>query len=116
MDTPLPDAVDNELRRENHGGLSDLVVALSGVVDVDDNNQPDPENIPTMMNTPSIISTEWRHEGVCFRKELNCPNSPAVLVCPVDTTRDDINLQLFEHLFSKNFLQDVMIPTMNRKS
>ena len=115
MDTPLPDAVDDELRGENHGGLSDLVVALSGVVDVDDDNQPAPENIPTMTNTPSLLSTEWGHEGVCFRKESNHPNSPAVLVHPVNTKRDDVNLQLFEHLFPKNFLQEVMIPTMNRK-
>ena len=115
MDTPLPDAVDNELRGENHGGLSDLVVALSGVVDVDDDNQLAPENIPTTTNTPSIISTKWGHEGVCFRKESNCPNSPAVLICPVNTTRDDVNLQLFEHLFPKNLMQEVMIPTMNRK-
>ena len=115
MDTPLPDAVGDELRGENHGGLSDLVVALSGVVDVDDDNQPAPENIPTMTNTPSLLSTEWGHEGVCFRKESNHPNNPAVLVRPVDTTRDDVNLQLFEHLFPKNFLQEVMIPTMNRK-
>ena len=115
MDTPLPDAVDNKLRGENHGRLSDLVAALSGVVNVDDDNKPAPENIPTMTNTPSIISTEWGHEGVCFRKELNHPNSTAVLVCPVDTTRDDVNLQLFEHLFPKNFLQEVMIPTMNWK-
>ena len=115
MDTPLPDAVDNELSGGNHGGLSDLVVALSGVVDVDDDNQPAPENIPTMTDTPSIISTEWGHEGVCFRKEANCPNSPAVLICPVDTTRDNINHQLFERLFPKDFLQEVMIPTMNWK-
>ena len=98
MDTPLPDAVDNELSGGNHGGLSDLVVAFSGVVNVDDDNQPAPENIPTMTDTPSIISTKWGHEGLCFRKEANCPSSPAVLVCPVDTTRDNINLQLFECL------------------
>ena len=103
------------LRGENHGGVSDLVVALSGVVNVDDDNQPAPENIPTMTDTPSIISTEWGHEGVCFRKEYKHPNSPAILVHPVDTARDNVNLQLFEHLFPKNFLQDVMIPTMNRK-
>ena len=115
MDTPLPDAVNNELSGGNHGGLSDLVVAFSGVVDMDDDSQPAPENIPTMTDTPSIISTEREHEGVCFRKEVNCPNSPAVLVRPVNTTRDDINLQLFEHLFPKNFLKEVMIPTMNRK-
>ena len=113
MDTPLLDAVNNELSGGNHGGLSDLVVALSGVVDVDDDSQLAPENIPTMADTPSIISTE--PEGVWFRKEVNCPNSPAVLVRPVDTTRDDINLQLFERLFPKNFLQEVMIPTMNWK-
>ena len=100
---------------ENHGGLSDSAVALSGVVNMDDNNQPAPENIPTMMNTPSIISTEWGYEGVCFRKESSHPNSPAVLVHPVNTTRDDVNLQLFEYLFPKNFLQEVMIPTMNNE-
>ena len=105
MGTPLPDAVDNELSGGNHGGLSNLVVALSRVVYVDDDSQPAPENIPTMMDTPSIISTKWGHEGVCFRKEANCPNSPAALVHPVNTTRDDVNLQLFEHLFPKNFLQ-----------
>ena len=115
MDTPLLDAVANELSGGNHGGLSDLVVALSGVVDVDDDNQPAPENIPAMTDTPSIISTEWGHEGVCFRNEASHPNSPAVLIHPVDTTRDDTNLQLYEDLFPKNFLQEVMIPTMNQK-
>ena len=108
-------AVNNELSGGNHGGLSDLMVALSDVVDVDDDNQLAPENIPMTMDTPSIISTEWGHEGVFFRKESNHPNSPALLICPVDTTRDDVNLQLFEHLFPKNFLQEVMIPTMNWK-
>ena len=90
------------------------MVALSGVVNVDDDNQPAPENIPTTTDTPSIISTEWGHEGVCFRKELNHPSSPPVLVHPVDTTRDNVNLQML-HLFPKNFLQEVMIPTMNQK-
>ena len=56
--TPVPDAVDNELSGGNHDALSDLVVALSGVVDVDGDNQPALESIPTMMDTPSIISTE----------------------------------------------------------
>ena len=114
MDTPLLDAVNNKLSGGNHEGLSDLVVALSGVVDEDDDNRPAQENIPTMTDTPSIISTESGHEGLCFRKEANRPNSPAVLIHPVDTTRDNINLQLFEHLFPKNFLQEVMIPTMNQ--
>ena len=29
-------------------------------------------------------------------------------------TRDDINLQLLEHLFPKKFMVEVMIPTMNK--
>ena len=91
------------------------MVPLSGVVNVDDDNQLAPETIPTTIDTPSIISTKWGHEGVCFRKEANHPNSPAVLICPVNTTRDDVNLHLFEHLFPKNFLHEVMIPTMNWK-
>ena len=66
MGAALPDAVDNELSGGNHGRLSDLVVGLSGVVNVDDDNQPAPEKIPAMTDTPSIISTEWGHEGVKY--------------------------------------------------
>ena len=31
---------------ENHGGQQDLAIALTGNLDIDDDNEPVPENIP----------------------------------------------------------------------
>ena len=57
-DTLLPSAIDADLIGENHGGTADLLTALSGVVDVDDDNEPAPENIPTTSTSPTILSNE----------------------------------------------------------
>ena len=113
-DTLLPSAIDADLIGENHGGTVDLLTALSGIVDIDDDNEPAPENIPTTSMSPTVLSNEWGHSGICFCKQNSIANTPAKLVIPVDTTRDDINLQLFERLFPKKFVEDVMIPGMNK--
>ena len=42
QDELLPAAIDSELSRKNHGGTSDLLTTFSGVVDIDDNNDPAP--------------------------------------------------------------------------
>ena len=84
-------------------------------MDVDDDNLPAPENnVPPTSQTYNILSNNWGHDGVCFRKEKNYTNAPAKLTHPVDATRDDVNLQLFERLFPKKFMEEVMIPTMNQ--
>ena len=67
-----------------------------------------------MTTAPSVLSNKWGHAGICFCKQQSIGNTPAKLVIPVDTTRDDINLQLFECLFPKKFMVEVMIPTMNK--
>ena len=38
--------VDDDLMEENHGGQQDLAIALTGILNIDDNNEPVPENIP----------------------------------------------------------------------
>ena len=114
QDELLPAAIDSELRRENHGSTSDLLTALSGIVDIDDDNDPAPENVPTMTTARSVLSNTWGHAGICFHKQQSIGSTPAKFVIPVDMTRDDINLQLFEHLFPKKFMVEVMIPTMNK--
>ena len=114
-ETPLPESVDLHLTGQNHGGLEDLQISLTGVGDVDDDNLPAPENnVPPTSQTYNILSNNWWHDGVCFWKEKNYTNAPAKLTHPVNTTRDDVNLQLFERLFSKKFMEEVMIPTMNQ--
>ena len=42
----LPAVVDDDLMGENHGGQQDLTITLTGILDIDDDNEPVPENIP----------------------------------------------------------------------
>ena len=114
QDELLPAAIDSELSGENHSGTSDLLTALSGVVDIDDDNGPAPENVLTITTGPSVLSNTWGHAGIHFHKQRSIGNTPAKLVIPVDMIRDDINLQLFECLFPKKFMVEVMIPAMNK--
>ena len=64
----LPTVVNDELMGQNHSRQNDLVVALTGLMDVDDDNEPVPESIPvhTAPPPPSVLSQEWGHEGFCL--------------------------------------------------
>ena len=62
----LPQVID-EVMGVNDGGPQNLAAALNGVVDIDDNNDPAPENIPTPgVNTNSVLPSEWGHAGICY--------------------------------------------------
>ena len=51
----------------NDGGSQDLAAALNGVVDIDNDNEPAPENVLTPgVNTNSVLSSEWGHVGICY--------------------------------------------------
>ena len=50
----LPAVVDDYLMGENHGGQQDLTIALAGILDIDDDNEPVPEDIPAPP-IPSIL-------------------------------------------------------------
>ena len=63
---------------ENHGGQQDLAITLTGILDIDDDNEPVPENIPA---------------NGCYRKSNNQADTQAKLVNAVNTSRDNINLQ-----------------------
>ena len=109
----LPPVVDDELMRENHGGQQNLISALTGVLDIDDDNEPVPENVPGDP-VPSVLSTVWGHYGFCYRKSNNLADTKARLVNNVDTTRDDVNLQLFERLFPRKYVEDVILTETNK--
>ena len=57
-DTALHSAIDEDLMGENHGGTADLLTALSSIVNVDDDNEAAPENIPTTSMSPTVLSNE----------------------------------------------------------
>ena len=98
---PLPPVINAYVNGVNNGGANKVIAALTGVVEIDDDNEPAPENIPVpdSATTSPILHSSWGHSGFCFRKLEGLPNNPAKLSNPVDTTRNDINLQLFECLF-----------------
>lgn len=71
-------AVKNLLR--THGPVLNAdLTPLVGVVDIDDDNQPAPENVPTPGDAPDDIFGEWGHNGVCERKKVGAVNRKARL-------------------------------------
>jgi len=108
---PLPAAVTEAILR---GRVDHLDVAdLAAVIDIDDDNAPAPENIPTINTGVAEVEYEdWGHSGICYRRERGPPNMGA----RINGIGPDVvptYLQLFEILFPVNFVKTVMIPMMN---
>ena len=105
---PLPAVIDDEVKvmGRNHGGANELAAALNGVVDIDDDNEPTPENHPGQVDdTTFTIASEWGHRGICYHRQQNIPNSKAKMTNSVNEARSDVYLQLFKHFFPKNFIK-----------
>ena len=107
---PLPAAVDNYI----NGERVNIIEALQEVVEIDDDNEPAPENVPRNSDNNTGVFGEWGHTGFCHRRIQNMPNNPAKLIFGINPTTDDICVQLFEGLFPANF-QDKMVTEMNKK-
>ena len=55
----LPQIIDDEVMGVNDGGPQNLAAALNGVVDINDDNEPAPEYVPTSgVFTNSVLSSE----------------------------------------------------------
>ena len=86
-----------------------MLEALRGVVDINDDNDPAPENVPAPTdNNDRVLDTEWKHHGHCIRQSANMANHKACLNFHVDPTRDDYFLQLFEGLFPMEVIQCII--------
>jgi hypothetical protein len=88
------------------------VVQLRGVVEVDDDNEPVPENVPDGNATNSILDAVFGHSGVCPRRMAGAPNNKAKInfpngACPT-------RLQLFELFFPKAYIQEVLLVETNK--
>ena len=72
--TPFPTAVDEAINVCSEE--VNTIEALQDIVEIDDDNEPAEENVPTTMATTNrILSTEWGHDGFCFRKSQNFGNT-----------------------------------------
>ena len=109
----MPAAIDDLL--SNQATTEQTIEALRGVVEIDDDNDPAPENMPTAATTSSSIFGNWGHDGICFRKQQGNQDHCASLNVPVDPNADDKNLQLFEILFPKKWMIEVVVTKTKEK-
>ena len=106
-ETLKPEAVSEHINGNSH--TTETIQALCNEVDVDDDNEPAPENIPQSTDPiSSPLNTEWGHSGFCYRKSLSMPNTDAKLIFHVNPTDDDYYLQLFEGFFPKDLLNMIL--------
>ena len=79
---PLPGAVIDYI----NGERVNIIETLQDVVEIDDDNEPAPENVPQTSDNNNQVFGEWGHTGLCYRRMQNIPNNPAKLNFPLDTT------------------------------
>ena len=82
---PLPGAVDDAI----NGASEEVntIESLRGVIDIDNNNELAPKNVPAMADTSNrILSTECGHDGFCFQKSQNFGSTCARLHFSMDPT------------------------------
>ena len=92
-DTPIPEAVDDHLNGEIH--TTQTITALVNVVDVEDDNEPSPENIPQPNDAVlSPLKETWGHSGFCYRRAANMQNQKAKINFHINN-EDDYYLQHF---------------------
>ena len=106
-DSLMPDMVSDHINGNSR--TTEMIQALCDKVDVDNDNEPAPENIPHSTDpTSSPLSTEWGHSGFCYRKSRSMQNSGTKLNFHINPTEDDYYLQLFEGFFLKDLLNTII--------
>lgn len=100
----------------NNRGLQDGdVVNLQGLVEIDDDNAPAPENIPDTSSNVEDIFTSCGHDGVCQRRQAGGRSNEASIFNFGGHTGVPSILQTFEIMFPKEFLENIIIKQTNKK-
>ena len=90
------------------------VTQLQGMVQVDDDNQTFPYNIPAADDdNNSIFEAEFGHSGFCYRQMEGAPNVNAQVnnmgnVVPT-------HLQLPEHFLPTDYIKELLIPETKKE-
>ena len=102
-----------------HLDVDDIRAAGNAAPMVDNDNMPAVENIPQQdtnnNNNNNNIMLGWQHSGICERRSAIRTNATPMLksLNTSDEMNHPTNLQLFEALFFKSFIQSTIIPKMN---
>ena len=91
----------------------DDVEFLRGFVPIDDDNEPAPENIPdsTIEVGDAVYNNEWKHDGICYRRlKMNRKEPPQLF----GFKQAPNALELFEAMFPKSYLEEVVLVNINK--
>jgi hypothetical protein len=112
---PIPGEALHLIQVQSHGQIDHLdLTALSGVVDIDDDNQPLPENIPTTgESVADDIFGEWGHNGICERRKEDAPNRGAKIKKFSTELRPTIE-QMFLTFLPMKWVKDVLLVETNK--
>ena len=88
IQVPLPEEVVQAAEDVNH-----QIEALCNVVDIDNDNEPAPENVPQPEeDADRVLGNEWGHDGFCSRRLNNLGDHHARMEIQVDATSSDYYL------------------------
>lgn len=115
----LKESIPVSVLKSSDGLAEDVAHVRALGFEVDDDNDPSPENIPSndgeTSGDPQHCEEEWKWDGICQRKASNSTNfQPSLIgvngrVLEVITT-----LEMFLLFFPKVFLQNVILVVTNK--
>jgi hypothetical protein len=87
------------------------------LIEIDDDNEPVPKNIPVIdenISNEGQYSSNWGHGGICYRRQVGSVNRKAKLKHHTNQHLKLTKLQLFEVLFPIFWVKEVLIPETNK--
>ena len=107
----LPQAILDAIKNP-HLDVDVIQAAGNATLMVDNDNMPTVENIPQRSTDNNNIMLGWEHSGICTCHSAIRMNANPMLksLNTSDEMNDPTNLQLFEALFFKSFIQSTIIP------
>ena len=113
VDRSMPEMVPAILGRGNI--LHEDVSTLRGEVEIDDDNDPAPENVPVLQeanSAPSVFDDDFGSTGICNRRMTGVMNVDATLKNSGNMVLN--RYQLFQIFFPMDFVCNVIIEETNK--
>jgi hypothetical protein len=112
LDKPIDTSVIDKMGRSTRS--EDIALARSQGLDVDDDNEPAPENIPAagarIDNTTNLHGQEWGWGGTCHRKtKHHLDVDPQILNYSRSDLCNQTKLDMFLLFFPIDYFEDVLV-------
>jgi hypothetical protein len=117
LDKPIDTSVIDKMGRSTRS--EDIALARSQGLDVDDDNEPAPENIPAagarIDNTTNLHGQEWGWAGTCHRKSKHHTDiDPQILNYSRSDLCTQTKLDMFLLFFPLNYTENVIVKETSR--